>query len=255
MKKCVLYCTTCVLLGVLFLRFGHSDTHDMSITHTEINTLLPNQTNTKPSVLAMEDVLKVLDTLDQAGDVHIDYVHTIDIDSITYEMDWVGSVYNYDVDRCHTSAVTDKFYADMWYSEDDYILNVDKQEYVDTAYSYLKDSYQTSLRTIRLICQMTATGEVQEVYETDGYIVYKAFSDKQIAESNVLHVTTDSNVRSTSWVVRVPNDANNEYTAVLTIYPDENSAGITCETYSYKFNIDTGFSCTFPVDYESTCDY
>lgn len=249
MKKCVLYCTACVLLGILVL-CSRQQKQSANTEYAEVNTLTTEEAVEKESlevtVLNTEDVLSVIDRLNEASDVHIDFVHTLVIDDTNYEMDVVGSSYNYDVDRGHISVITDKFFAEVWYSEDETILETSNVEDITVARTYTDGLYQRNLYTVKLICSMLTDGKLQQVYRTKDYTVYKAYSNKQMAETNLLHVTADSTVRATSWVVRVPHSQDGEYTATLNVFPNENASDITCERFSYKFRINTGFRCKFP---------
>lgn len=243
MKKCAIYCTLCVLIGGYFLfkkepirEPAEQVTHNVSIiSESEM-----------PEVLPVDGVLHVLDTLNEAGDVHINYTHSLVIDTVTHEMEYAGSTYNYDVDRGHTSLINDKFSAELWYTEDNYKLSTDRVEDLDAVYNVTKDCYQSNVQTIRLICEMIMQGKVQDVIRRNDHTVYKATSYDQLAKTDMLHVTVDSYVERSDWAVVVPDDAQGEYTAVLKVYPSENSSGITCERFSYKFRVNTGFRCEFP---------
>lgn len=251
MKKCAIYCTACVLVGVLFLLLNKQE--PVVDEPADPVARVIEDTNEEPvQVLRMDDVLFVLQDLDEASDVHITYTHTLNIDGIDYEMDYVGSNYNYDLDRGHTSVITSDWNADLWYDEEYYVLHTDDVESVDIMCRQVKDYYSSNLATIRLICSMLMQGTTQHIAQRDNYTVYKATSNDQLADGNLLHVTVDSDVFKSSWQITVPNDPFGLYKASLTVYPDENSAGIHYEKFSYEFLINTGFQCKFPeaVTYE-----
>lgn len=243
MKKCAIYCTLCILIGGYFLL--RDKAVEMPIDQVAQYDII-NTESEPPNVSSVDDVLNVLNILNEASDIHITYTHSLLMDGISHEMEYAGSTYNYDVDRGHTSVINDKLSAELWYTEDKYKVSTELVEDMDLAYTSTKDCYKSNLQTIRLICEMVTQGKVQNVIKRDHYTVYKASSDEQMANTDMLHVTVDSVVEHSNWMVIVPDDSSGEYAAILDVYPSENKAGITRERFSYKFKVNTGFRCTFP---------
>jgi len=248
MKKCALYCTVCVLVGVFLLCWQDSTTRQETpsvtpaIQTTTTSIVIPDEVD----IAHTDDVLQVLQTLKEAGDVSINYTHSVTIDGVEYEMDYLGSQYNYDVDRGHTAGIIHDQVVDLWYDETRNVLTTDSTDNLDSLRNAAQASYRKHVSTISLICNMIANGDACYIADREGYTVYKVTSYAQLAEDQLLHVTVDSDVRVSNWVVHVPDDPNGVYTAVLVVFPNENQAGITREKYFYTFQVNTGFKCNFP---------
>lgn len=247
MKKCAAYCVVCLVIGVLLLAGSHVEKPDEAIPISSESiqpTAIPVAENV--DVAQVDDVLSVLNILKEAGDVQVNYTHTVTMDGIEYEMDYVGSSYNYDVDRGHTSGIVNNDVVDLWYDETRFIFNTNNDSKVDELSSLMRSYYNKNMETVRLICNMITQGEIQNVYNAFDYTVYRAVTTDPLAIDQILHVTIDSTVKAASWVVCVPDDPNEAYRAVLLVYPSSNKAKITREKFSYEFRVNTGFRCHFP---------
>lgn len=242
MRKCALYCTLCIVCGVLFLLHGYTNKSEMH-TYTPPVYTVPVTHDYAPKADIDTDVVvpDILELLDTSNDIHMVYTHSITVSGENRIIDYVGTRFsNISYNGCVISIHSD-YSSSMLFTEDDYVLTIDDEDVRDTElyekeYSYLRSNTET----VKFIVSVLSSDSDTKSIINESGTSYSLISESSVQNGELLHVTEDG-VHYAEWYLYVPDSREEFYRAEVHIYPNSNSQGIECESYRYEFEINTGY--------------
>lgn len=253
MKKWLLYSAACFIIGTVWMLCSGGVMH---VDSSSVVTVEPiEQTSDNVQIIQVSDIHSVIEELEFADDVNIQYTHSLCINDILYEVDYVGSSYNYKLGKGHVSAIHPDLIVDCYYDEDSYLISIgdegfksdeDTVEVGNKEIKYLS----SNLSTINMIVDVIQHSDKTRVTEVSGGTLYALTTYDSVHNGELLQPVEGTGVECVNWEVYV---SNNEEPSVakLTIKSCENDQGIAYEQFSYKFRTNTGYTVSFPdLDYK-----
>lgn len=248
MKKWVLYSAICFIVGIVCMLYSN---REVPVDSSSVVTIEPiEQTSEEVRIIRVSDIHSVVEELQCADDVSIQYTHYLCMDDILYEVDYVGSSYNYKSGNGHVSSIHPDQLVDCYYNDDDYLISVGDDDFTsssDTLEVRNKEAkyLDTNLSTINMIVDVLQHSEKTRVKEVPSGTLYVLTTYDSVHDGELLQTVEATGVEYVHWQILVSNNEEpNE--AKLTIKSCENDQGIEYEQFSYKFRTNTGYDITFP---------
>lgn len=248
MRKWLLYSVACVTVGIAC--WVRSDDPVPVSSPDVVTTDIAEQTSEDIQIIRVADVHSVVEELDSADDVSVQYTHYLCIDNMLYEVDYVGSSYNYKSGTGHVSSIHPDKTVDCYYDEDSYLLSVDDEEFAssrDFLDTRNKEAgyLSSNLSTIGMIVDVIQHSDKTRVHCVPNGTLYVLTTHDPVYNGELLHPVVDTGVDYVHWQILVSNN-DEPHKAKLTIKSCKNDQGIEYEQFSYEFKTNTGFVASFP---------